>query len=148
MSFYFILSSLLFTYDLLTKISSTTTNKKQERRKKKKMGRRCFVMILLVAALLSISFSQAYGRRVKVVRHYGSHHQHVEQQQHNHEKPEPEAEAEAEAEAERVGAVGRQTATVETTTMDYEDPKANTNPRNGAIFNPPPSPPAPPHFKH
>lgn len=99
-------------------------------------------MILLVAALLSISFSQAYGRRVKVVRHYGSHHQHVEQQQHNHEKPEPEAEA------ERVGAVGSQTATVETTTTDYEDPKANTNPRNGAIFNPPPSPPAPPHLKH
>lgn len=56
-------------------------------------------------------------------------------------KPEPEAEAKA----EKVGAVGRQTVAA---TTNYKDPKANTNSRNGTIFDPPPSPPAPSELKH
>ncbi|ONK81356.1 uncharacterized protein A4U43_C01F28180 [Asparagus officinalis] len=40
------------------------------------MGSRCFRTVLLLALFLSLSFSQGFGRRVKVVRHNGSWHSH------------------------------------------------------------------------
>ncbi|XP_008783868.2 uncharacterized protein LOC103702970 [Phoenix dactylifera] len=83
----------------------------------KKMGRPRFLALLLVSALVFLSFSQGYGRRIRVMRHYGRWG--------------------SSAPVVHEENSGMEREMVETK-MDYQEPGANTNTRGATVFNSPP----------
>ncbi|XP_010937174.1 uncharacterized protein [Elaeis guineensis] len=85
------------------------------------MGKPCFLALLLLSALVFLSFSQGYGRRIRVMRHYGRWH-----------SPVPVVH-------EENSGMERKMVEME---MDYQDPTANTNPKGGTLPNSPSPPPA------
>ncbi|OAY70734.1 hypothetical protein ACMD2_03265 [Ananas comosus] len=72
---------------------------------------RFFLALLLMAVLLSLSFSQGFGRRIQVMSH-SLEPLHEESLKIRREMTEEEE-------------------------MDYSGPKANTNPKDGGIYNSP-----------
>merc|ERR1712137_697191 len=84
---------------------------------REKMGRPRFLALLLVSALVFLSFSQGYGRRIRVMRHYGRWG--------------------SSAPVVHEENSGMEREMVETK-MDYQEPGANTNPRGATVFNSPP----------
>ncbi|THU60107.1 hypothetical protein C4D60_Mb07t09140 [Musa balbisiana] len=83
------------------------------------MARFLLLALVLASALVFLSFPAGLGRRVHVMRHYETWN-----------SPAP-----FDTEETRIGRK------IMETEMDYQDPGANTNPRNGALFDnltPPP----------
>ncbi|KAJ0988290.1 hypothetical protein J5N97_006646 [Dioscorea zingiberensis] len=81
------------------------------------MGKPRFLAILLISALLCLSFSQGYGRRVRIMKHF---------QKGLFSPPLFKGKWK----------VGRVMVEME----DYREPGANTNPRSGSFFTPPNDP--------
>ncbi|OAY56857.2 hypothetical protein MANES_02G047166v8 [Manihot esculenta] len=78
------------------------------------MGRSCFLRVLLVLALLALTVSQGFSRKVMETAEAGG---------------------DSLVQAEEIGGKSREVVAV----MDYQlDPGPNTNPKTGFIFGPPP----------